>query len=114
VQLNVLLQLADHWWEAERLPFPSKVTIAARMGVTPRHVQRYLTALAEAGLIRRIARYGTQGGQLNNAYDLGGLVEKLKKLEPAFKKEQEEAKARKRDLEKPGGGRRIAAAAASE
>ncbi len=108
-QLTVLLHLADHWWEAERLPYPSKKTIAERMRVTPRHVQRYLTALETHGLIRRIERKSAQGGRMNNAYDLSGLVAKLKKLEPDFRKEEEEAKARWRAVEKPG--RRVAAAA---
>ena len=101
-QLTVLLHLADHWWEAERLPYPSKRTIAERMRVTPRHVQRYLTALEKGGLIRRIERKSAQRGQMNNAYDLSGLVAKLRKLEPDFRKEQDEAKARRRAVEKPG------------
>jgi len=49
-QLNVLLQLAEHWWEADKEPYPSKETLARRMHKSPRQVQRYLTQLEDAGL----------------------------------------------------------------
>src|SRR4051794_36666815 len=55
-QLNVLMQLAEHWWEADKDPFPAKDTIARRMGKSPRQVQRYITQLEQAGFIKRIAR----------------------------------------------------------
>jgi DNA-binding MarR family transcriptional regulator len=113
--LNVLLHLADHWWQAARLPYPSKARIAERMGVTPRQVQRYLTALEKRGFITRLERRGPQGGRLNNAYNLSGFVAALKKLEPEFKKEQQDAQARRAALEKKQGARRAPpAAAASE
>ena len=36
LDVNILLQLADHWWERDNLPFPSKKTLADRIGVKPR------------------------------------------------------------------------------
>jgi hypothetical protein len=108
-QLTVILHLADHWWEADPDPFPSKKTLAERMRLTPRQVQRCIAALEDHGLVERIKRRSAHGGQMNNGYDLSGLVAKLKAFEPEFRKEAEEAKARRRALEKPG--RRAAAAA---
>src|SRR5271170_7702799 len=48
VQLNVLIQLIQHWWDADSDPFLAKETIARRMRKSPRQIQRYLTELEEA------------------------------------------------------------------
>src|SRR5690348_4079121 len=40
--LNVLLHVLEHWWEADKHPWPAKGTIARRMGKSARQVQRYL------------------------------------------------------------------------
>lgn len=85
-QLAVLLQIADHWWSAGDLPFPSKSLIAERLGLSPRQIQRHLTDLEKGGFIKRIERKVKHKGQLSNLYDLTGLVSKLKKLEPEFTK----------------------------
>jgi len=107
-QLNVIMHLADHWWDAHRAPYPGKRTIAARMSMSPRQVQRCLAALEQAGLVKRVARVAPQRGQMSNEYDLSGLVARLKALEPEFRKQVEDAKAKKGAVEKPGGGRRAA------
>ena len=83
-QFNVLVQVVEHWWEAERDPYPAKDTIARRMNKSPRQVQRYLTQLENAGMIRRIARFSGKKAQINNAYSFDGLIKKLKVLEPEF------------------------------
>ena len=44
-QLAVLLQLCDFWWDPGRKPYPSKAKIAARLGIGPRQVQRYIAEL---------------------------------------------------------------------
>lgn len=88
-QLIVLLQLADHWWDSERYPFPGKVTLAERLQMSTRQLQRYIADLERAGFVKRIARHGTHKGRLTNEYDLSGLVEKLKKLEPEFRQVNE-------------------------
>lgn len=85
-QLAVLLQLADYWWDSERHPYPSKTTLGERLKLSPRQVQRYIAELEKAGLVRRIARHGAHKGRLTNQYDLSGLVDKLNKLEPEFRK----------------------------
>jgi predicted transcriptional regulator len=98
-QFNVLVQVVEHWWEAERQPYPAKDTIARRMNKSPRQVQRYLTELEKAGMIRRISRYSGKKAQINNAYSLEGLIKKLKALEPEFSKEMEQKRLRRKKLE---------------
>ncbi|WP_323038910.1 helix-turn-helix domain-containing protein [Gemmobacter sp.] len=51
--LAVLLNVLMHWWYPEKKPFPRSTTIAKRMGVTPRTVQRSLQQLEELGLLVR-------------------------------------------------------------
>lgn len=91
-QLVLLLHLAEHWWERDRLPFPEKATLAERMGLSSRQVQRYLTDLETAGFIERIERFASHKGQQSNFYDLSGLVAKLSKFEPEFREAKEQAK----------------------
>jgi hypothetical protein len=99
VQFNVLAQLVEHWWEADKDPHPAKDRIARRMGKSPRMVQRYLTELEDAGFIKRIPRFTGKDAQTSNAYSLDGLVEKLKAVEPEFRKAQEQSRVRRQKLE---------------
>jgi len=98
-QLAVLLQLADYWWDEQRHPYPSKQTLADRLSLSARQVQRHIADLEAAGLVRREERYAVHKGRLSNLYDLSGLVERLKKLEPEFREVDE----MKRQVERPGG-----------
>jgi hypothetical protein len=98
-QFNVLAQLCEHWWEADKYPFPAKDTIARRMGKSPRQVQRYITELEETGFIKRVERFNGRKSQVNNGYLFTGLIKKLKELEPEFSKEVELKKLRKKKLE---------------
>lgn len=91
-QLAVLLQLADYWWDEERHPYPSKATLGERLKLSPRQVQRYIAELEAAGFVKRKERYASHKGRLTNHYDLSGLVAKLKKLEPEFRKAEEQRK----------------------
>jgi predicted transcriptional regulator len=99
VQLNVLVQLAEHWWEADKDPFPAKERIATRMGKSPRQIQRYITQLEKRGLVKRIKRYSGRKAQTSNAYSLDGLVAKLKAVEPEFAKEMAQNQLRRKRLE---------------
>jgi len=101
-QLAVLLQLADFWWDAARKPFPKKVDLADRLGLSDRQVQRHIADLESAGFLRRIERTASHRGKISNEYDLTGFVEKLKALEPEFREVAEEAKARKKAVARPG------------
>lgn len=101
-QLAVLLQLCDFWWDKERKPFPSKETLAQRLSLSERQVQRYIAELEQAGLVQRIERRSSNGGKLSNTYDLSGLVKRLQELEPEFREIEESAKAARKAVMKRG------------
>ena len=105
-QLAVLMQLCEFWWNHDRSPFPGKKALGERLGLGPRQVQRYVAELEQAGLVQRIERRAGHGGKLTNFYDLSGLVERLKKLEPEFRSVEEEAKASRKAVAKRGYSRR--------
>lgn len=105
-QLAVLLQLADYWWDSERKPYPSKKALSERLRLSPRQVQRYIADLEAAGLVQRIERRAPHKGKLSNFYDLSGLVDRLKALEPEFREVQTETRAMKQQVARPGGLRR--------
>ena len=91
-QLVVLLQLTDFWWAADRKPYPSKKTLAERLSLSPRQVQRYMAELEKAGLLTRIIRSKDDNSKLSNEYDLSGLVRKLQDLAPEMHKAKEDKK----------------------
>ena len=101
-QLAVLMQLCEFWWNYDRSPFPGKKALGERLGLGPRQVQRHIAELEQAGLVQRIERRAGHGGKLTNIYDLSGLVERLKKLEPDFRSVEEEAKASRKAVAKRG------------
>jgi hypothetical protein len=106
-QAMVLLHLMDHWWHTSSgLPWPSKKTLAIRLSQTERNVQRILTELENEGLIERQARFYESGGQKSNAYDLTGLINQLRKLEPQFREARQAKKARRARAETPARKRR--------
>jgi predicted transcriptional regulator len=107
-QFLVLLQVLSHWFKDDSLPWPAKETIATRLGIKPRQIQRILTDLETAGLIKRVPRHFGHGGQTSNAYDPSGLVKRIKELEPEYRKMKEENKARRAEVETPVGRRRKA------
>ncbi|WP_380873238.1 hypothetical protein ACFB49_40270 [Sphingomonas sp. DBB INV C78] len=49
----VLINLLAHWWDPARAVFPRSTTIATRMGVAKRTVQRSTQKMVKAGLIDR-------------------------------------------------------------
>ncbi|TAL83332.1 MAG: helix-turn-helix domain-containing protein [Rhodanobacter sp.] len=97
-QLAILLQLIDWWMDAGRHPWSSKETLAQRIGISERQLQRQVAALEIAGLVKRVEKI-TNHGKRPNSYDLSGLVLRLKALAPEFKAA---AKANT-DVEKKGG-----------
>ena len=101
-QLAVLMQLCDFWWDSERKPYPSKKKLAERLSLSPRQVQRYIAELETAGLVKRIERRASHGGKLTNIYDLSGLVNRLKKLEPEFRDVEEKVKSARRAVSQRG------------
>ncbi len=101
-QLALLMHIADYWWDVDRKPYPSKKTLGERLGIGPRQVQRHIADLEEAGFVKRIERTAPHHGKLSNEYDLSGLVKRLKELEPEFRKVEEESRARRRAVTRPG------------
>ena len=66
--LPVLFQLAELWWAADRQPFAER-DLAARLGVSPRQLNRHLTAFEACGLVKR----DDQRADRPVRYDLSGL-----------------------------------------
>ena len=74
---GVLVNLLAHRWKAGDVVFPRTTTIAKRMGVTSRTVQRSTQRLAKQGYISKVKT--TNGMQ---AYDATPLGKKLARLMP--------------------------------
>src|SRR5688572_11510931 len=50
-ELVVLLNITMHWWEPTDWPHPRANVIAARMGISPRSVERHIERLQALGLV---------------------------------------------------------------
>jgi predicted transcriptional regulator len=74
IDLNILLQLATHWWTANRPPYLTKATLARRLGVHPSTIRRHVARLEERGLLKRVKRTDRAHRQRSNLYDLKPLV----------------------------------------
>lgn len=96
-EMNVLLHILKHWWQADSLPFPEMNTIAKAMDVSRSTVQRSIRRMEGAGLIQRIARKSANGGNTSNKYDFSGLV---KHLQPYAVDELENKKSAKAEKAK--------------
>ena len=98
-QMIVLLQLIEHWWTADSKVFPSMRTIADRIAMTPKTVQRTVDVLVQKGLVTKKRRTLPGGGNASNEYTFLGLIKKLKNIEPDFAA----ARQAKVAAAKPGG-----------
>ncbi|MFY7229572.1 helix-turn-helix domain-containing protein [Enterobacter cloacae complex sp. IR5476] len=80
---NVLLHLIIHWWKPYDWPHPSQESIAVRMGVSSRTVQRSLQELENYGLLTKI-RTSKDNPKYKgrNIYDMSLLVKSLNILTP--------------------------------
>src|ERR1035438_1954937 len=75
LDLNILLQLARHWWFNDNKPHPAKGTIAQCIGVDPSTVRRRIARLEKDGLIQRVYRHdNVSGRQETNTYHFDGLI----------------------------------------
>ncbi len=72
----VLINLSSYWWYADKKPFPRPRTIASRMGVDVRTVQRSLKKLEAQGLIEKKTTLHKELGE-QKVFDLQGLIKKL-------------------------------------
>lgn len=101
VQFNIIMHLADFWWDAGHRPWPKKELLAERMKMSPRQIQRQIAELEAQGLIARIERTRPGRGKTSNEYDLSGLVKRLQALEPEFTAAKEENSKRRRNVQLP-------------
>lgn len=90
---NVLLNLVAHWWKPYEWPHPSQDSIAKRMNVSVRTIQRGIAELENLGLLSR-NRTSKDNPKYKgrNLYDLSPLVELLNRLTPEIKQKIEEKK----------------------
>lgn len=98
-QMVVLLQLLDFWWSKGSSAHPSIKTIAERIDLTPKQVQRTVNALVEKKLITRINQHLPSGGKTSNLYKFDGLLKRLQAIEVDF----DQARKAKKAAAKPGG-----------
>ena len=71
----VLINVTMHWWYKDQRPFPRTTTVANRMGVDPRTVQRSLQKLIDHGLVDRVEE--ERDGETRQVIDPEGLVSRL-------------------------------------
>jgi AraC-like DNA-binding protein len=83
IELLVLIELAAAWWKKSELPFPSMATLAARVGVSERQIQRAVTKLEKTHFLKRVKRRSS-GIISSNAYDLAPLVAILENVAKAY------------------------------
>jgi len=76
--LMVLINLLAHWWNPKTPVFPRTTTIAKRMGINERTVQRSMRKLVKQGL----AEAG-RDEQNRRTYQFQGLVDRLNRDLPA-------------------------------
>jgi hypothetical protein len=83
-EVVVLMNLLMSWWKVNEFPFPQTSTLATRMNVTTRTVQRHLESLEKKRLVTRIWATERREDRRNVArYDLSGIVAELKRLAAA-------------------------------
>jgi DNA-binding transcriptional ArsR family regulator len=72
----VIANLNQAWWFEDRLPYLQPHTIAKRMGVSERSVQRSLSRLRQKKLVRQV-RERQEDGSVRYYHDLAGLKAQL-------------------------------------
>jgi DNA-binding transcriptional ArsR family regulator len=74
LDMNIIVHLAQYWWQADNLPHPSVERIAVSLGVKPRTIQKRIKALQAAKLITRSERRRGDNGNDTNLYSFEGLI----------------------------------------
>ncbi len=75
----VIANLNQAWWFNDRLPYLRPQTIAKRMGVSERSVQRSLSRLRQKGYLRQVHER-QEDGTMRYYHDLSGLRLQLEQL----------------------------------
>ncbi len=91
-EMMVILNLLMHWWQGEgQWPYPRLSTIASRMGVTVRTVERAVGSLESKGLLTRLHGEFIDDGLTVRRFDLSGLVAQLQFAASALRGETAES-----------------------
>ena len=102
IDINILMQLAMHWWFSDNPPRPSKRAIAERMNINVSTVRKRIARMEADGLIRRETRFSAKTGrQESNNYHFDGLIASAtpfaqEALETRKKRQTEDAERRTR------------------
>ena len=105
IDVNILLQLARHWWYSDNPPYPSKAALAKCIGVDPSTIRRHIARMEAIGFIKREERFTKRkfGGQDTNKYHFDGLIkaatpyaEEFVKLREKQRMEDEDRRNRKK------------------
>lgn len=96
--MNVLLNLIIHWWHVDDRIYPSQDSIAHRMGVSKRTIQRTLDRLVALGLIevKQTKRNGKYKGR--NLYSLTPLARTIDSIAPTTKELMMSSKEKKEEV----------------
>jgi len=94
IDINILMQLAMHWWFSDNPPRPSKRAIAERMNINVSTVRKRIARMEADGLIRRETRFSAN-------YHFDGLIASAtpfaqEALETRKKRQTEDAERRTR------------------
>ena len=76
-EMLLAMHLLLAWWEKDRLPYTKPTTIARRMGVTARTVQRHMKGLEDKGFLLRVI---DPEDSAKASFDLAPLVSRLQDL----------------------------------
>lgn len=103
MEFAVLVHLLDHWWQADKMPWPSKKVLAERLRVSLKTIQRALVRLEKGGLLKRNARFDKKThSRTSNEYDLTPLVQRLLPIAQDMLEAADAAKKLKKQAERPG------------
>lgn len=83
VEMLVLLHLVASWWKKDEMPFLAMRTLADRLGISERQVQRAIKSMEEKGFFEK-KRNTIKGVIASNSYDLTPLVGMLKIIDEHF------------------------------
>ena len=90
IEMGVVLNLLLHWWHSDgEWPYPRLSTIAHRMGVSRRTVERAIRSLENKRLIERLGGEHSADGLTVRRFDLSGLVATLKALADSLRHKAE-------------------------
>jgi DNA-binding transcriptional regulator YhcF (GntR family) len=102
IDLTLLLQIAKHWWDPDKPPFPSRKLLGECIGRDVSTVQRRLSKLRDRGLIEIEHRHDAEThAQTSSIYTFKGLIEKAtvlanEKLAAREERKRQETAARRR------------------